>query len=235
MENREEQFNSEESALDRQLALLIVECIRNNEKLPSEQEMMDRFQVSRFMLRKALQTFEINGIITPVQGSGRYAQFPDLGIQIRNVWSIFIEANPSFLLDLLEIRKILEIHSLPLAMKQFRTEDLFVLRAQVEGMRKNLAAGLPFFQYDRAFHKTLFLSTGNPVLSQLLSAFWDLYETSKIAENAETPNSEDVINLHYNIMEAFARQDLDRATALLEENFKDMRNKITLAIIANKL
>lgn len=233
-EHKGDILSSEESVINNQLASLVVECIRKNEKLPSEQEMMDRFHVSRFMLRKALQIFEINGIITPVQGSGRYAQFPDLGKQILNIWSVFIKANPSFLLDLLEIRKILEIHSLPLAMKQFRTEDLFILRTQVEGMRKNLDAGLPFFQYDRAFHKTLFLSTGNPVLSQLLSAFWDLYESSDLAA-VEQPDSEQVINLHYNIMEALARQDLERATALLEENFQDMRNKITLAIIANKL
>ena len=55
-------------------------------------------------MREILNAYAVNGIIVSQQGSGRYAQFPDLGVQIKNIWAPFIKCRPSLLLDFFEIR-----------------------------------------------------------------------------------------------------------------------------------
>ncbi|HJF55992.1 MAG TPA: GntR family transcriptional regulator, partial [Anaerotruncus colihominis] len=44
-----------------QIAELIMECIDEHKKLPTEQELMERFQINRFALRELLNAYAVNG------------------------------------------------------------------------------------------------------------------------------------------------------------------------------
>lgn len=155
-----------------------MECIDEHKKLPTEQELMERFQINRFALRELLNAYAVNGIIVFQQSNGRYAQFPDLGVQIKNIWAPFIKCHPSLLLDFFEIRKCLELSSLPIAMQNLRPDDLLQLRRHTDAILKNAKAGESFETYDRDFHCTRFACTGNLFFKQLLTAFWDICENS---------------------------------------------------------
>ena len=214
-----------------QLADLIMECIEEHKKLPTEQEMMEQFHVNRFYLREQLNVYAANGIITSQQGSGRYAQFPDLGVQIKSTWAPFIKRRPALLLDFLEIRKCLELSSLSLAMHNMRSDDLLRLRRCTAAMMERAKAGEAFAQQDRDFHCTLFACTGNIFFRQLLTAFWDVCESSII-----WPQNNDLVHVakqHNDILEALACQDDKTAASLLNEQFIESRNQIALALIKN--
>ena len=57
----------------------------------------------------SLSVYEANGLLVSQQGSGRYVKKPDLGAQITASWSLYIKAKPTLLLDLLDIRAMLDI------------------------------------------------------------------------------------------------------------------------------
>lgn len=212
-----------------QIAELIMECIDEHKKLPTEQELMERFQINRFALREILNAYAVNGIIVSQQGSGRYAQFPDLGVQIKNIWAPFIKCRPSLLLDFFEIRKCLELSSLPIAMQNLRPDDLLQLRHHTDAMLKCAQAGESFESFDRDFHCTLFACTGNLFFKQLLTAFWDICEDSII-----WPSSNDLLYVaqqHIDILEALACQDEAKASELLNMQLVESRNQIALALV----
>jgi len=224
--------NDTTAKLNDNITKLVIDCIEENKKLPTEQEMMVQFNVSRTVLREVLNAYAVNGIITSQQGSGRYAQFPDLGVQIKNTWLPFIKHKPSLLLDFFEVRRCLEISSLSVAMQNLRFDDLLLLRQHADAMVTCANENKPFEKHDRDFHCTLFACTGNPLFTQLLTAFWDICENSFTWPTNNNLNK--VAQQHIDILEALACQDEEKATDLLNKQFIESRNQIALALVKSE-
>lgn len=220
---------SEEKTLKEKVGLLIAEKMETDRKLPTEKEMMEQFNVSRSSLREVLSIYESNGIISTVQGSGRYINTPNFSAPLMDTWSILIEAKPTLLLNLLEIRSILEIHSLEKAMRYIDIRQLQRLQTEVTAMKEKAAAGKTFASNDREFHRILFSSTKNILLEQLLTAFWDLYELAKV----ETYHKElpELAQMHEDILVAFTQENLAQAVDLLKQQFDDARHQIRIALL----
>jgi GntR family transcriptional repressor for pyruvate dehydrogenase complex len=215
--------------LKERITSLITQCLRTGEKLPTERQMVKALGVSRTALREALSVFEGNGMIVSQKGSGRYVRMPDISISIINTWSIVIRANPSMLLDFLEIRSILEIHSLPKAVERANVEQIRNMDRQVQLMIEKSKRGESFEQEDREFHRTLFESTRNILLEQLLNSFWELFCSFEIER--KHLELESVALQHQKILQAFTRQDVPLLTKLMQEQFADARLRIMNAII----
>ena len=217
------------AALKEKMVDLIIEHLDSGEKLPSEKEMMEQFDVSRTTLREVLSAYVANGIIVSKQGSGYYVQTPNISKQIMETWFILLHKNPSLLLDLLEIRSILEIHSLPKAIERITTEQLQYLGLQVERMKAHAYQGESFVTEDRQFHTTLFASTNNIFIEQLLTTFWDLFE--KTETNKQHDNLVEAALQHEKILKAFAKRDLPLLTELMQEQFNDSRYQIMCSLM----
>lgn len=215
--------------LNEKLNKLIIESIKTGEKLPTEKEMTDTLGVSRSLLRDALSVYEASGVIVSRQGSGRYAQMPNIGSQIINIWSIFIKEDSSLLLNLLEIRSLLELHSLPKVINKITLEQLQGLSYQANEMARKVSLGQTFEENDREFHRILFISTQNPLLEQLLSAFWDLYMEGQLSSYREDLHL--LAKQHQDIVNAIARKDLELATQLLQQQFKDAEYQIISSLM----
>ena len=220
---------SKQTDLNEKLCELILKSVETGEKLPTEKEMMDTLGVSRAVLRDALSVYETSGVIVSRQGSGRYAQMPNIGSQIINIWSIFIRSNPSLLLELLEIRSILETYSLPKVINKITIEQLQALNVQVNEMKRKVTLGQTFEKNDREFHRILFSSTENSLLEQLLSAFWDLYDAAKVSSFREDLYI--LANQHQDILDAIMRKDLELSTQLMRAQFEDAEYQIITSLM----
>lgn len=218
-------------ALEDKLSELISNC-QVQDKLPTESELMKEYGVSRSMLREVLKSFEVRGIIVSKQGSGRYVQNPDFVAQLSSCWKNLLHAASDQLLDLLEIRSILEINTMQNAISCATPEQLQYLAEQVERMQEKAASGQTFVEEDRKFHTMIFTSTGNRVMADLLNIFWDLFEQSGIdAHHGDLMLAADQ---HAKIFEAFAKRDFETAVGLMNEQFADMRYLITLYLVQKR-
>lgn len=221
--------DKKEKTLKEKVGVLIAERMEIDQKLPTEKEMMTQFNVSRSSLREVLSIYESNGIISTVQGSGRYINPPNFSAPLMDTWSILIEAKPTLLLNLLEIRSMLEINSLETAMRYIDIKQLQLLQVEVNAMKEKSAAGKTFASNDREFHRILFSSTKNILLEQLLTAFWDLYALAKVENyHEELPQ---LAQQHGDILTAFTQEDIDMATNLMKQQFDDAKQQIKISLL----
>lgn len=218
-------------SLEQRILEKIVTCLKSGEKLPSEKQLASEFGVSRTMIREAFRAFEASGLVVALQGSGRYVQMPDVSGQITDGWTILIRAKPELLLELLEIREVLEIGFLPKAIDRLNLEHIRQLKQLVETMLEKSSKGENYVHEDREFHRILFAGTGNILLEQLLKAFWDLYEQSNIVKNHA--NLQAMAQAHQQMLEAIVRKNVDQAIALMNQQFSDVRYHISMLLTAN--
>lgn len=212
---------------------LIAERLDSGGKLPTEQQMAKLFGVSRTALRETLSRFEANGFIVSRRGSGRYATMPDFSGQIRDAWAVILSANPYMMLELLEIRGLLEASTLPAAMERISARQIEAMGRQVRGMKERAARGELFVEEDRNFHRILYESTGNALLEQLLTAFNDLYNASHI--ELSPPDGVLVASQHAEMLEALTRRDLESLTRMLKQQFVDIRGRILVYLMNSGL
>jgi len=217
-----------ERSLEERILEKIVGSLQSGEKLPTEKQMAEEFQVSRTMIREALSVFEANGIVIAQKGSGRYVQMPDVSGQITDGWKILIRSKPELLLELLEIRAVLELGFLPRAIDRLELHTIQKLKQLVDDMLRKSEQSEDFVHEDKEFHRLLFSGTDNILLEQLLKAFWDLYEESNAARNHQ--DLRQIAEVHRQLLEAIVRKNAEQAANLMKQQFEDARFRISMSL-----
>lgn len=217
-----------ERSLEERILEKIVGSLQSGEKLPTEKQMAEEFQVSRTMIREALSVFEANGIVIAQKGSGRYVQMPDVSGQITDGWKILIRSKPELLLELLEIRAVLELGFLPRAIDRLELHTIQKLKQLVDDMLRKSEQSEDFVHEDKEFHRLLFSGTDNILLEQLLKAFWDLYEESNATRNHQ--DLRQIAEVHRQLLEAIVRKNVEQAANLMKQQFEDARFRISMSL-----
>lgn len=221
--------NTDARRLEEKIIELISERLDSGGKLPTEKQMVEEFGVSRPALREVLSIFEASGVITTLQGSGRYVKMPNVSAQLADTWAILIRAKPQILTELLEIRAILEISALAKVVERVTVSQLQELGQQVAAMKDKASRNEDFVAEDRQFHRILFDATGNELLEQLMSAFWDLYAKSSVEPQHD--DLAEVAEHHRKMLDALTKRDLGLLTQLMKEQFADARYRIVVSLI----
>jgi len=207
---------------------IIVRSLQSGERLPSEKQLAADLGVSRATVREMLSAFEASGTVVASQGSGRVVQLPDVSGQIADGWTILMRAKPAMLLELLEIRAVLEIGFLPKAIERLDAEHLRQLFELARQMKRKAENGEDFVREDREFHRILFSNSGNVLLEQLLKAFWELYNRSEIER--QHGNLKEMALIHEKMVEAIAKQNTEQAVTLMKEQFADARYRVLMSL-----
>lgn len=138
----------------------------NLDKLPGEITLSKKLGVSRVVVREAIRILEYEGITRTVHGSGTYV-IKKSGIKIAFNIPLEIEPDsPSHIIELLEIRRGLEIAAIRLAImmaNDYKILELDEALRKLEATRKsgdhdNLG------KVDASFHKKIFEISGNKFL-----------------------------------------------------------------------
>lgn len=224
-------LHATDSGFRSQLSELIVEHMNSGEKLPSEKEMMQSFHVSRSILREALSAYEVLGLIESQQGSGRYVKRPSLGSQIVDAWRIVISADPTRFLELLKVRSILEMGSVPKIMNSISISQLQTLNRVVAKMKACHSEDDGFAVYDREFHTVLMSAAGNMFIEQLIEAYWSIRDQFEYSKYSKVSIGI-LAAQHEEILSAIMHKDAQRAVDLLKEQFQDAEYQLVMNLTA---
>jgi len=164
--------------LHQQAAVSIRKYIRENQlnigdKLPSQSELMEILGLGRSSLREALRLLEGMGLLQILVGKGIYVRnAPDFQA------SIPLTAGEGSMLQVLEVRKMIERCTIELAIKHATPEDLATMENNLNkfealAMPEAWAEGTSEADYD--FHQSVYASTHNPVLIRLIHSISDQY------------------------------------------------------------
>lgn len=159
------------SALDKALhglrALIADGALRPGDRLPSEGELCERLGVSRGSLREAIRTLGALGVLETRHGSGSYVSELRAADLIGSL-SLTVGLLPmAGVLELTELRRVLEPHAAALAAARMDAETVEKLDALL-GEIEESDDFEDHSRLDHEFHMTISRIAGNEALTSLI-------------------------------------------------------------------
>jgi len=156
-----------DQAIDGIRELIASGEFRAGDRLPKENELAARIGVSRGSLREAIRALELVGVVDARQGAGTYltSLTPALLLDVMSVVLDFTQDES--ILQLLEVRRVLEPAATALAAARATEQELDDVRAAMDAMRRARDPE-PLVAADAAFHRAIAHAAGNPALESLL-------------------------------------------------------------------
>jgi len=222
--------------LHKKVAALIMREIASGQflpgdRLPSEHELAQAFDVSRNVVREAIACLRSDGIVVSRQGLGAFVVQPELRQTIR------IDAEElrqgGNLRSLFELRALLEIEAAALAAERRDDAQLARIREALErmtGAEKWSDAGI---DADLDFHRALAEATGNPYLVTFLTFLANQMRETIVRARAThglEPVVEVTIAEHQKIYDALATADPDAARAAMRAHIAGGARRLNIAL-----
>ena len=175
-------------AADQILDMLISGGLNPGERLPPERELCARLNVSRTVVREALNLLEARGLISIEHGRGAVVSGGNIGA-VRDTLGLILRVRPKALWELLEMRKILEVEISGLAAERATVEDIEAMRTQQERMVASIDTPRGYVDADVEFHASLARGARNGVLLTMLEPIVDLLRASRRVSASRRPGS----------------------------------------------
>jgi GntR family transcriptional regulator, transcriptional repressor for pyruvate dehydrogenase complex len=199
-------------------------------RLPTENEMAERFGVSRTVIREAVARLKSAGLVESKQGSGVYVREPNAEMPFRIDPGAF-EASTRSVLEIVELRRGLEAEAAALAAERCSRAQLADIRSSLKEIERAEAAGRDGVDADMAFHRAIARATGNrhyPALWDFIGQFLrGAMRATRANEARRADFAAQVREEHHAIVEAIARRDPAgaRAAALRHMEMAAVRMK----------
>jgi DNA-binding FadR family transcriptional regulator len=199
---------------------------RPGDLLTGEIASSERLAVSRSAYREAVRILAAKGLVEAK---------PKVGTKVspREAWRILdpevlswaFARQPArkFLLDLFELRDIVEPAAAALAAERRSSADLEEMRSAIVRMAHFTLAVPQGQEADRDFHAALLRAAGNPFIASLTAGIGAAVRTTTVFKQRERPLPRDPIPDHRRVFEAIEAKDVHRAD-------KAMRDLIRLAM-----
>jgi GntR family transcriptional repressor for pyruvate dehydrogenase complex len=183
-------------------------------RIPSERRLAESLGVGRSLVREALKSLHVLGLLEVRQGDGTYLKRTDSELLPQVIeWGLLLGERPA--LDLVEARAHLEVVVAGLAAERRDARALEDLRGLLTEMRKSSDNPLRFVEADIGFHLRVAEAAGNVILNDMLNGVRALLRVwiRRVVEAAGRtgPSYKD----HVPIFEAIERGDSAAATAAM--------------------
>jgi DNA-binding FadR family transcriptional regulator len=203
-------------AVAHQLAVLIIGGrLKPGEVLPNENVLSASLSVSRTAYREALRVLVAKGLVTarPKTGTTVNAR-ADWNMLDPDVlsWHFEVEPSPTFIMQLFELRMIVEPAGAALAAERHDAGHIATLREMVGRMKDAPPGSISGLDADLAFHHTILLASGNEPLLALSSVVGSTLRWSVRLKMAAKPRVyETALPGHVDVVEAIAARDGEAA------------------------
>jgi GntR family transcriptional repressor for pyruvate dehydrogenase complex len=198
---------------------IILRHFKAGDKLPSERELSEAFQVSRVAIREALQSLENSGFIIKRQGAGGGAYVTDLTFEnLVNAFSDLFLTEKISVPEFYQVRLLVEPEVARLAAGNITPEYAQRLRNSLKGEEILAKTFEEDFSSKTAVHYILAEMCGNRFLDALVRSLMSL--TSRIVESAG-PEIWQVMHppfMHVPIVEAVVAGDDEAAARTMKHH-----------------
>ncbi|MFC7531509.1 FadR/GntR family transcriptional regulator [Actinoplanes sp. GCM10030250] len=213
--------------------LILERGLAAGEPMPTELELLDEINVSRNSLREALKALQAVGIVEIRHGFGMYVGTMSLVSLVDELTfhgRMSLQAGRNDLRHLVQIREVLEFGLIQQVIQQNSDGTPPVseeLTAVMDRMEAEARAGGVSTATDKRFHELLYEPLGNPLVTQLLSAFWDVYHAlhAELDEADESPA--EIAARHRRVFDAVRAGDVNESITALTEHFSGIRRRLS--------
>ena len=217
-----------EEIVDQIRDLVIQGKLKPGDKLPSERELVEQFQVSRASIREALSALQIMGLLEVRSGEGTFVKkLQSESVIAPLTWMLTVEKGTA--LELIEVRKILEVQAVGIAAERAEQSDLRKLEEALKELETDLKNG-GGEHADQWFHYVIILATKNEILIKIMDTISDIMKytlkTSRyqLYEGKYTP--ELLYQEHVAIYEAIKNRNSEIAKEYMLNHLRNVEGQI---------
>jgi DNA-binding FadR family transcriptional regulator len=207
-------------SIARDLGVLIVSGrYKPGDVLNGEISASDRLQVSRGAYREAVRILAAKGLVEsrPKVGT-RVSQPENWHLLDPDVLSWIFEFDPDekLLLNLFELRNIVEPRAAALAARRRTDQHLETMARALDDMAEHTLAVEAGRLADQEFHAALMQASGNAFIASMISGVGAAITWTTIFKQRENPLRRDPMPDHVSVYEAVRRSDPEAAHAAME-------------------
>ena len=193
-----------------------------DERLPSEAELADQFNVSRPTVREALKRLAAQSLIRTQRGAfgGAFVNrlsYEEGYAQQITTSTLLLSMNAVSFDVACEARYALERACTPLAAERRSPDHLATMRAEIHRQGQPGLSDESFCASDVTFHRALVDAAGNPVLSYQLAGAVEAMQPLMNMITFTARSREEIVRLHTRIADAIEAMDANAAETALHE------------------
>lgn len=204
--------------------------IQTGEKLPTEAEIMARFEVSRTVVREALSRLQASGLVETRHGIGTFVNPPQTGGNFRLASEDL--ATVADVIAVLELRISLETEAAGLAAQRRTAAHLEAMETALAAFRQSVEQASDAVPADFQFHMEVARATGNQHFADLMTYLGAMIiprtrvNTAQQAPEGRLSYLQRVNGEHESILVAIRNQDVDAARAAMRTHLSNSRERL---------
>jgi GntR family transcriptional repressor for pyruvate dehydrogenase complex len=199
-------------------------------KLPTEAEIMARFDVSRTVVREALSRLQASGLVETRHGIGTFVLQPEESGNFKISGQDF--STIADVIAVLELRISLETEAAGLAAQRRTPENLLSMETALRAFQDSIELDSDAVPPDFQFHMEVARSTGNRHFADLMTYLGTMIiprtrvNTALTAPEGRYSYLQRVHSEHESIYNAIRSQDTDAARAAMRTHLSNSRERL---------
>ena len=204
--------------------------IQPGDKLPTESEIMARFEVSRTVVREALSKLQASRMVETRHGVGTFAMAPQDSTNFKIADEDF--STLSDVISVLELRISLETEAAGLAAQRRSDVNLQALQAALDAFAASISVDSDAVPSDFNFHMEVARATGNRHFADLMTYLGTMIiprtriNTAISAPEGRLNYLQRVHGEHESIFVAIRNQDAEAARAAMRTHLGNSKERL---------
>lgn len=200
--------------------MILLGQLQVGERLPTENELGEKFGVSRTCVREALKALEVIGVLESRQGGGNFI-VNHVMERTENNLSLLFTLNNGKTGDLIQVRRCIELESVRNIIQNENDQIIRELECIIEQFDQ-CEDDESFVRLDQEFHLKIIQSSDNIFFRFLINAVSHLYaqnisHVTKVISRSSSYDS--IVEEHRTIFQAIKERDWVKAEAALIKHF----------------
>ncbi len=204
--------------------------LKPGDKLPTESALVDRFDVSRTVVREAISRLQASGLVETRHGIGTFVMEPREAGTFRIAPEDF--ATVADVIELLELRISLESEAAGLAAERRSADNLAVMEQALAAFQDSITHDSDAVPSDFQFHMEVARATGNRHFTDLMTYLGTMIiprtrlKTAQQASEGRLAYLQRVHGEHERILRAIRDQDAEAARAAMRTHLSNSRERL---------
>jgi len=202
-----------DAAIEQIKAMIVSGELGPGDRLPPEKELSERLGLSRSSMREAVKALEVIRVLDVRRGDGTYVTSLEPRLLLEAISFVVDMHDDDSLLEIFQVRRVLEAHATGVAAQRARAEDVAALRAEVDAYDADTDVET-LVDHDVRFHSAIVALSGNRYLASLVESLTTQTVRARVWRGlTEERATERTLREHRAIVDAIAAGDVELATA----------------------
>jgi DNA-binding FadR family transcriptional regulator len=202
---------------------LLGGALKAGDRLLAERELALALGVSRPVLREALRSLAMLGVLDIQHGRGAFVRAADASV-LGQALTLCLAPEPNILDDVLQARIAIECQAIRLACERASDHDLQGLAGMLDTLVESLNDPDQGGQADHAFHLAIVRMSGSGALMKIYEAISPLLMRSHVERRRDTFRepaiTSHLVEAHRAVFLSLVQRDADAAESRLREHFR---------------